>query len=135
MQAVVMAVVTSMASVVRSRMALQIEILALRHQLAVYHRAGRRPHRRPADRILWAWLSRAWSGWREALVIVQPRTVISWQRKRFREHWTRWSRQGKRGRPTVAQEIRDLVRKIYARRITAARACRGAVVIRAWIAD
>ena len=67
MQAVVMAVVTSLAAVVRSRMALQIEILALRHQLAVYQRAGRRPHRRPADRILWAWLSRAWSGWREAL--------------------------------------------------------------------
>ena len=54
MQAVVMAVVTSLASVVRSRMALQIEILALRHQLAVYHRAGRRPHLRPADRTLWA---------------------------------------------------------------------------------
>jgi hypothetical protein len=40
MQAVVMAVVTSLASVVRSRMALQIEILALRHQLAVYTEPG-----------------------------------------------------------------------------------------------
>jgi hypothetical protein len=40
-------------------MALQIEILALRHQLAVYHRAGRRPQLGPADRLLWAWLSRA----------------------------------------------------------------------------
>ena len=86
MQAVVIAVVTSLASVVRSRLALQIEVLALRHQLAAYQRAGRRPQLGPADRILWAWLSRAWSGWREALVIVQPRTVISWQRKRFREH-------------------------------------------------
>jgi putative transposase len=45
---------------------------------------------------------------------VQPRTVISWQRQRFREHWTRLSRQGKLGRPSVAQEIRDLVRKISA---------------------
>jgi hypothetical protein len=95
-------------------MALQIEVLALRHQLAVYQRAGRRPHLRAADRILWAWLSRAWSGWREALVIVQPRTVISWQRKRFREYWTRLSRQAQRGRPSIAQEIRDLVRKISA---------------------
>lgn len=114
MQAVVIAVVTSFASVVRSRLALQIEVLALRHQLAVYQRAGRRPHLRPADRILWAWLCRAWSGWREALVIVQPRTVISSQRQRFREHWTRLSRQGKLGRPSVTQEIRDLVRKISA---------------------
>jgi hypothetical protein len=45
---------------------------------------------------------------------VQPRTVISWQRKRFRDHWTRLSRQGRRGRPPVAQEIRDLIRKISA---------------------
>ncbi|MFI5398954.1 MAG: hypothetical protein ACHQ9S_25770 [Candidatus Binatia bacterium] len=57
-----MAVVTSIASVVRSRVALQVEILALRHQLAVYQRAGRCPRLVPADRLLWAWLSRAWSG-------------------------------------------------------------------------
>jgi hypothetical protein len=73
MQAVVMAVVTSLASLVRSRMALQIEILALRHQLTVYQRVGHRPRLRAADRLLWAWRSRTWSGWREVLVIVQPR--------------------------------------------------------------
>ncbi len=52
MQAVAMAVVTSLASVVRPRMALQIEILALRHQLVVYQRAGRRPRLVPVDRLL-----------------------------------------------------------------------------------
>lgn len=114
MRAVVIALLKSIASVFRSRMALQLEILALRHQLAVYQRAERRPRLGPADRLLWAWLSRAWSGWREALVIVQPRTVIAWQRKRFRDYWTRLSRQGTRGRPPVAQEIRDLIRKISA---------------------
>jgi putative transposase len=50
----------------RPRLALQIEILALRHQLAVYQRTCGRPRLKAADRILWAWLSRAWSGWREA---------------------------------------------------------------------
>ena len=114
MRAVVIAVVKSVASIFRSRMALQIEVLALRHQLAVYQRAGRRPQLGPADRILWAWISRAWSGWREALVFVQPRTVIAWQRTRFREHWTRLSRQGKLGRPPVAKEIRELIRKMSA---------------------
>jgi len=114
MQAVVIAVVTSLAAIVRSRMALQIEILALRHQLAVYHRAGRRPQLGPADRLLWVWLSRAWSGWRAALVIVQPRTVIAWQRKRLREYRTRLSRQAQRGRLPVGKEIRDLIRKMSA---------------------
>lgn len=114
MRAVVTAVGKSLTLIFRSRLALQIEVLALRHQLAVYQRAGRRPRLGPADRILWAWLSRTWSAWREVLIIVQPRTVISWQRKRFREHWTRMSRQGRRGRPPVAKEIRDLIRTMSA---------------------
>jgi putative transposase len=45
---------------------------------------------------------------------VQPRTVIAWQRRRFREHWTRLSRQGHRGRPPVPQEIRALIRRMSA---------------------
>ncbi len=118
MRAVVIAVLKSIAAVFRSRVALQIEILALRHQLAVYQRAARRPRLGLADRLLWAWLSRAWSGWRAALVIVQPRTVIAWQRKRFRDHWARLSRRGRIGRPPVGEEMRDLIRKISAANTT-----------------
>jgi transposase InsO family protein len=43
---------------------------------------------------------------------VQPATVIAWQRKRFRDHWTRVSGAGKLGRPPINNEIRDLIRKI-----------------------
>lgn len=43
---------------------------------------------------------------------MRPSTVISWQRRRFRDHWTRLSRQGKPGRPPVAKEIRDLIRQM-----------------------
>ena len=59
----------------RSRLSLQLEILALRHPLTVYQRSGTKPRLKPADRIFWAWLSRAWSGWQEALVFAQPATV------------------------------------------------------------
>ena len=55
----------------RSRIALQAEVLALRHQLAVYQRARGRPRLKPADRILWAWLSRIWAGWRYTGVGIQ----------------------------------------------------------------
>src|SRR5947209_4358745 len=41
-----------------------------------------------ADRFLWAWLCAVWSGWRSALVIVKPDTVIAWHRKGFRLFWT-----------------------------------------------
>ncbi|MBM3318566.1 MAG: integrase, partial [Candidatus Eisenbacteria bacterium] len=91
---------------------MQVEILALRHQLAVYQRTAARPKLRPADRILWAWLSRAWSGWREALVIVKPETVIVWRRRKFRQHWARLCRSGKPGRPSIPREVRDLIRRV-----------------------
>jgi len=61
----------------RSQVALQAEILALRHQVAVLERSN---HKRPQlglpDRLLRVWLSRLWAGWRSALVIVSPETVI-----------------------------------------------------------
>jgi hypothetical protein len=101
-----------MVSLLRSRASLHLEILALRHQLAVLQSGGRRPRLKPADRLLWVWLSRAWSGWQDVLVFVKPSTVISWQRKRRRDHRTRLSRPGRPGRPSIAQESRDLIRKI-----------------------
>ena len=112
MRAVLAALATSMVAVLRSRASLQLEILALQHQLAVLQGSGRRPRLNPADRLLWAWLSRAWSGWQDALVFVKPSTVISWQRKRLRDHWTRLSRPGAPGRPRIAPEIRGLIRKM-----------------------
>ena len=112
MRAVLVALVVALVSVLRSRVSLHLEVLALRHQLAVLQGGGRRPRLKPGDRLLWVWLSRVWSCWQDALVFVKPGTVISWQRKRFRDHWTRLSRRGKPGRPPIAQEIRDLIRKM-----------------------
>jgi putative transposase len=64
----------------RTRAALQTEILALRHQLLVLERSsrGRQLRLSDADRLLWVWFSRLWSGWRSALMIVKPETVIAW---------------------------------------------------------
>ena len=62
--------------------------------------------------MLWSWLSRHWAPWRELLVFVQPVTVVAWQRKRFREHWTHLSRSGKPGRPVISKEIRELIRQV-----------------------
>jgi len=67
---------------------MQIEILALRHELAVLQAHPRkRPRLGRADRLLWVLLSRVWAQWRSALVIVKPETVIAWQRKGFRLYW------------------------------------------------
>ena len=79
----------------RSRASLCLENLALRHQVAIYKQTIPRPRLHPTDRPFWAWLSRLWSGWQEALALVQPRTRIAWQRQRFRDHWRRLSQQGR----------------------------------------
>jgi hypothetical protein len=73
MRAVVYAFLSTLGTLFRSRLSLQLEIVALR-QLVVYQRSVRRPLLRPADHVLWSWLSRHWATWREALVFVQPAT-------------------------------------------------------------
>jgi hypothetical protein len=69
---VVTALFASLTLSFRSRAALQLEILALRHQLIVLQRSVKRPKLTTADRLLWAWLCHIWSEWRSALVIVRP---------------------------------------------------------------
>jgi hypothetical protein len=55
------------------------KVLALRHQLQVLQRANPRCLRLvAADRWLWTWLARSWTGWKTALVIVKPETVLAW---------------------------------------------------------
>src|SRR5712691_10878394 len=91
----------------RTRASMQIEILVLRHQLAVLQRrTNKRASLRTADRLLWVLLSRLWAQWRSALVIVKPETVIAWQRKGFRLYWRWKSRAGKTGRPCGSEEVR-----------------------------
>ena len=79
---------TGLLGMLRARRALVLENLALRHQLAVLQRAAPRPRLRPTDRLFWILLSRLWSGWTHALSLVQPETVIRWQRIGFRLFWT-----------------------------------------------
>ncbi len=113
MPSVISAALAYLASWFQSRHAMQIEILALRHQLAVYQNGVKRPQLRLSDRLFWGWLSWLWSGWRQALEFVQPRTVIAWQKKRFRDHWRDLSQSGKPGRPAISKDIRELIQDMW----------------------
>src|SRR6058998_416246 len=66
----------------RNQAAIQAEIIALRHQLVVLQRTQqtKRLSLHRIDRCLWVWLSQLWSGWRSALIIVKPQTVLSCSR-------------------------------------------------------
>ena len=87
------------------------ENLALRHQLSILQRSVKRPKLRRRDRIFWVWLSQLWSGWRSALLILQPDTVVRWHQQGFKLYWC-WKSRGKPGRPRIDPEIRRLIRQM-----------------------
>ena len=94
----------------RSRAALQLEILALRHQLQVLQRSRpRRVRLTQADRLFWISPSRLRTQWRSAIVIVKPDTVVGWHRRAFRRFWT-WKSRHRFGRPAVPADVRALIR-------------------------
>src|SRR5438552_1670499 len=94
----------------RSNAKVQLEVVALRHQLAVRHRQHPKPRFSKADRFFWVWLSRFWPDWRSALLIVKPATVIAWHRQGFRWYWTWKIRSGQSGRPSIPKETRERIR-------------------------
>jgi|SRR5439155_17523999 len=59
-----------------------------------------------------------WKQWRTALVVVQPATVVSWQRRRFKQYWWKLSQKKGPGRPAVSAELRKLVRTMAAANVT-----------------
>ncbi len=97
-------------SSLKSHRSLALENLALRHQLDVLKRNTKTPRLKNRDRALWVVLSRFWQDWRVPLVIVQPKTVVAWHRKGWRLYW-RWKSR-RRGRPAVPAEVRHLIRRI-----------------------
>src|SRR6266850_875928 len=112
MMSVLVPLLLTIRSCVRSRAVLHLEVLALRHQLQVLNRS--RPQRlrlARADRLLWIWLSRAWNDWRAAVVIVKPETVIAWHRYALCSFWS-WKSRRRTGRPSVPPDVRTLIRSM-----------------------
>jgi putative transposase len=99
----------------RSRRSLLLEVLALRQQLTVLKTKHPQPRLALPDRIFWVVLRRLWSGWKGALVIVRPETVIGWHRGGFKLYWAWHSRRRRRrGRRATPREVRDLIFRMVA---------------------
>jgi putative transposase len=61
--------------------------------------------------MLWAWLARTLRGWRTAVHIVKPETVVAWHRRGFRLFWM-WKSRHRTGRPGVPENVRALIREL-----------------------
>ena len=99
----------------RSRRDLLLENLALRQQLGVFRQKHPQPRFAATDKLFWVMLRRLWAGWKRALILVQPETVVRWHRTGFKLYWTWLSQHRTRaGRRCVSRELRELILHIVA---------------------
>lgn len=100
----------SILRIFRARRNLLVENLVLRQQLTVLKRKHPRPRLVTFDKLLWVLERRFWSGWKQALIIVKPETVVRWHRAGFALYWGAISRaRSVFGRRRISKEIRDLI--------------------------
>jgi transposase len=98
-----------MALLARSDTSKDVEILVLRHELAVLRRQATRPKPDWADRAVITALARLLPGHLRLHRIVTPATLLAWHRRMVRNKWTYPKTTG---RPPVPKEIRELVRRM-----------------------
>jgi putative transposase len=88
----------------------ELEVVALRHQLAVLRREQHGSARLTSlDRLLWVWLYRVWPRCLKVMVLVKSATVVQWHRAGFRLYW-RW--RSRAGRPRSAREVHGLIQQM-----------------------
>ena len=96
-----------LALLARGDAAKDLEILVLRHQLAVLRRKSTRPKLEPGDRALLAAVSRVLPRSRWSCFFVTPETLLRWHRRLVAGAWTYPHRRP--GRPPLDQELQQLI--------------------------
>jgi len=95
----------------RSKSQLVAENALLRQQLMILRRQVKRPACTKTDRMLLVLLARLVRTWNQALLIVQPETLLRWHRELFRMYWKRKSKAASH-KPKIAAETIALIRQM-----------------------
>jgi putative transposase len=101
---------------IRSDTANEIEILVLRHQLAVLQRRTPRPRISWSDRAVIAVLARLLPAHRRRGLLVTPATILRWHRHLIRRRWT--TPHTRPGRPAIPAGVRALILRLAAENAT-----------------
>jgi len=112
MLAILYALGTFIADLLKSRSRLEAENLFLRHQLNLALR--QKPPRirlRGSDRALLVWMARLWPSLLDTIQVVQTETILRWHRAGVKAFW-RWKSRNRAGRPQIDRELRELIRRM-----------------------
>jgi transposase InsO family protein len=101
-----------------SRKELLAENALLRQQLIVASRGIKRPAFRSHERGLLVLLAGLVPGWRDAILLVKPDTVLRWHRAGFRIFWRSKSRRHGKPRPRLSADIVALIRRMAVSNVT-----------------
>ena len=98
-----------------SRRSLLLENLALRQQLVALKRRRPRPRLVVFDKLFWVLARRFWSGWKRALIVVTPETVVRWHLAGFRLYWKLISKVRRPiGRRQTPKQVRQFIFRMVA---------------------
>jgi putative transposase len=95
----------------RSKSELVAENAFLRQQLIILQRQVKRPAWTKTDRMLLVLLARIVRSWKQALVIVQPETLLRWHRQGFKLYWKYKSR-AESSKPKLSAETVALIKEM-----------------------
>ena len=104
--------VGAMKDLTRSKSELLAENALLRQQLIVASRKVKRPEFKPRERGLLVVLARCVRGWRDALLLVKPDTILGWHRQGFRLFWRWKSTRPKVAKQRITDEVIALIRRM-----------------------
>jgi hypothetical protein len=112
MIALIWFVLAALASPFKSKIRLEAENAALRHQVIVLRRKLRgRVRLTNHDRWFFVQLYRWFPSILTVITIVRPETLVRWHRAGFRCYW-RWKSRRRRGRPRIEADLRALIRQM-----------------------
>src|SRR5260370_18751208 len=105
-------VLAVLASPFKSKLRLEAENAALRHQLIVLRRKLRgRVKLANSDRWFFIQLYRWFPSILKVLTVIRPETLVRWHRAGFRSYW-RWKSRSSGGRPQIETDLRALIRQM-----------------------
>ena len=103
----------TLADLTRGKAELLAENALLRHQLIILRRHIKRPIYRKTDRLLLVLLASMVRTWKQALVLVQPETLLRWHRELFRVFWKHKSKVHSR-KSRISPETISLIKELAA---------------------